>query len=67
MSSRHAVENEGAEVAEGSQDIRTEAGECPVRAYCVLIRAMTIYLCDSTKNSDLLSYDGDFLQSFRNR
>jgi hypothetical protein len=33
VSHRHAVEDEGAEVAEGSQDIRVEAGECPKRVY----------------------------------
>jgi hypothetical protein len=33
VSRRHVVGDEGAQVAEGSQDIRVEAGECPERAY----------------------------------
>jgi hypothetical protein len=35
VSCRHAVGDEGAEVAEGSWDTRVEAGECPEMAYFV--------------------------------
>jgi hypothetical protein len=35
VSHGHAVGDEGAEVAEGSQDIKVEAGECLERAYFV--------------------------------
>jgi hypothetical protein len=33
VSRRHVMGDEGAEVAEGSWDIRVEAGECLERAY----------------------------------
>jgi hypothetical protein len=60
---RHAGRgDEGAEVAEGSQNIRVEASEC---IFCVLIRAVCTDLCGPAENPDLLSCDGSFLRSFR--
>jgi hypothetical protein len=35
VSRRRAVGDEKAEVAEGSRDMRVEAGECPERTYFV--------------------------------
>lgn len=35
VSHRHAVGDEGTQVAEGSRDIRVEPGECPEGAYFV--------------------------------
>jgi hypothetical protein len=39
---------EGAEVVEGSQDIRMEAGKCPERAY--FVGAVCTDLCGLTEN-----------------
>jgi hypothetical protein len=51
VSRRYAVGDEGTEVAEGSRDIRVEAGECTD-------------LRGPAENPDLPSRDG-FLRSFR--
>jgi hypothetical protein len=48
VSRRHAVVDEGAEVAEGSRDIRVEAGECPDKGRLQELRG-------PAENPDILS------------
>jgi hypothetical protein len=55
MSRRHAVGDEGAEVAEGSRDIRVEAGECPERDSWCPIKGSVQDLRGPAENPDILS------------